>query len=145
MRARHPRGIRGILLILAGAASLLAVSAVASDLLGLRTDKRSRGTRLTSAPRFSFTTGVLRQGHRGSWQLDSGVQLQLQPDLEWREEDTGDVGHPSSGRLVLLTGQKYGGTLVVHQGTLLSRERQVQALQAKAVTEPDQPYQRLPE
>lgn len=146
MRARHPQTLRRILLALAGVAMLVAVSAVAGDPLGLRTDHRGhQGTRLTNKPRLSFTTGVLRQARLGAWELDNGLQLQLASDLEWRDEETGGVTYPTAGRLVMITGQKYGGTIYVRQATVLSRQRQVEVLQTRPVTEPGQAVPELPQ
>jgi len=137
MRAMPPRPIRhlALVLVLATVGLLAVVTAGAGDIMGLRTDKRHRGTRLTDAPRLSFTTGVLRQGRLGTWKLEDGTPLRLTPGLQWREEVTGKAGSPSSGRLVLITGQREGGVLTVRQATLLSKERQLQALQPRTEAE----------
>lgn len=146
MRATTPRPIRQLALVLALATVVLlaVVTAGAGDLMGLRTNKRHHGTRLTDAPRLSFTTGVLRQGRHGTWKLDDGTPLRLEPGLQWREEVTGKAGSPSSGRLVMINGQRTGGVLTVRQATLLSKERQLQALQTAEAPAPGQPDTGVP-
>ncbi len=144
MRGSQHRHLIRLLLVLAAVGLLAVVTAGAGDLLSLRIDKRHHGTRLTSAPRLSFVTGVLRQGRHGAWQLDDGTQLSVSSGLEWREEDGGKVGYPAAGRLVMITGQKLGGVMAVRQATLLSRERQVQMTMTRAATEPDQPEPNMP-
>ncbi|MEZ4389179.1 MAG: hypothetical protein R3D98_16660 [Candidatus Krumholzibacteriia bacterium] len=144
MRAPKTRTLTRPALVLACVVLLaVVVTAGAGDLLGLRIDKRHHGKRPGSTS-LSFTTGVLRQGRLGTWQLDDGTQLQLLPGLEWREEDTGEVGYPAGGRLVMITGQRIGGVLAVRQATLLSRERQVKMMQIVPDAVPDQREPQLP-
>lgn len=144
MRGKPTLTIRRGLLALAVGGLLAAVTAGAGDLMGLNIAKRSKGTRLTDAPRLTFTTGVLRQGRLGTWQFEDGTPLRLMPDLVWREEGTGQVGYPTSGRQVMVAGQRVGGVLTVRQAMLLSPERQVQVLQLMHEAEPDQPEPDLP-
>lgn len=144
MRARRFTTMRRILLALLVLAAMAAVSALATDRLGLSIGHKKNATRLTKAPRYSFATGVLRQGHSGTWQLDDGTQLRVTDESRWREETTGVQGYPSAGRLVHLTGQKIGGEFLVRQATLMSRERQISLTRRIPVAEPDQPEPQEP-
>lgn len=138
------RHVKKLLLVLGAVALVAAVTAVAGDTMGLKILPKDRGTRLTSAPRLVFVTGELRTGRHGSWQLADGTQLQVDSKMDWRDEDTGAVTYPQSGRQVLVTGQRLGNVIQVRQVTLLSRQRQIQAMQTRAETTPDEPEEILP-
>ena len=139
MRGPYPRYLTRLLLALAAAGLLVAAAAVAGDPMGLRLLPKHKGTRLTSKPRLCFVTGELRTGRHGTWQLADGTQLQVRDDMEWLEETSGNPAYPASGRLALITGQRLGNVIVVRQATLLSKQRQIEAMGTRLVAPPDQP------
>jgi len=145
MRSQHTRIIRRTLLTVVVLAAMVAVNAMAGDPLGLRMKHKKPHGRLTKEARYSFVNGELRQGRHGTWELADGTRLQLSPTLIWREEKAGQTGYPSSGRQVQLMGQRRGSEFLVRQAKLVSRQRQIQGLQMRPVTEPGEPEPNEPD
>jgi hypothetical protein len=105
-------------------AALIAAVAVPSALaLGLKKDKNhkppQRARCLNRAPTLYFERGTLQRDGFRSWLLDGRPVAFTKQSCVVDELAPGSPASPHAGRIAVVTGHKVGGTLVVHQATLL--------------------------